>query len=976
MLYACHTYYSLLYGTLNIETLVGLARQQHISTLVVTDINNVSGCFDFVKECTEKNIKPVCGMEFRNGDIWLYTCIARNNEGFREINEFMSACNLGNTPIPVRAPEFSNVYVIYPIGTIKTEALKTHEYIGVRPHEVNKVYVTHKDKRKLVAFCPVTFRDAENFELHRHLRAIGRNKLLTMLGPGQVAQSNEHFIDPDFIKILYEDIPECIQNANRLLDSCNFAFDFKNSKNKQLFTDSRYEDKELLKNLALEGMVYRYGKGNKEAEQRIMKELEIIDNQGFSAYFLITWDIIRYSMLRGIYHIGRGSGGNSIIAYCLKITDIDPIELNLYFERFINPSRKSPPDFDIDYSWKDRDKVHEYIFQRYGRDYTALLGATNTFKESSIIRELGKVYGLPKNEIDALVEQPKSPLLQNDITKKILGYEDQLRDFPHHRSIHAGGVLISELPIYYYTALDLPPKGLPTAQWDMYVSESICFDKLDILSQRGLGHIKECTEIVKKNKNIDIDIHQVNTFKTDPQLNDRLYHGEAIGCFYIESPAMRGLLKKLRCNNYTSLVAASSIIRPGVAQSGMMREYIKRFHNQDKVQYLHPVFEEQLKETFGVMVYQEDVIKIAHHFAGLSLSSADVLRRAMSGKYQSKKELVQITGSFFSNCKEKGYSQELTKEVWRQIASFAGYAFCKAHSASYAVESYQSLYLKTNFPNEFHVAVINNFGGFYRTWVYINEAKRHGAKINLPDINKSEYTTTIHGDEIYLGWIHLKNLEEKLAGHIIQERNNNGPFKDMFDFTERVPVGMEQLRVLIKIGAFRYTGKFKKELMWEQLMREKTPSTIDRALFREERKTFALPVLRHNLLEDAYDEMELLGFPVSMTRFNMLQTTYRGDTKANELLLKLGKTVRMVGELVTIKYVQTNKNELMHFGCFLDDMGVFFDTVHFPGSLKKYPFTGYGVYLIEGKVVEEFDYPSVEVQKLARLPYQPDPRTE
>jgi DNA polymerase III alpha subunit len=311
------------------------------------------------------------------------------------------------------------------------------------------------------------------------------------------------------------------------------------------------------------------------------------------------------------------------------------------------------------------------------------------------------------------------------------------------------------------------------------------------------------------------------------------------------------------------------------------------------------------------------------------------------------------------------------------MSSFAGYAFCKAHSASYAVESYQSLYLKTYFPKEFYTAVINNFGGFYRTWIYVNEAKRHGAKINLPDINKSNYLTTIYGDDIYLGWVHIKNLEQNIANTIVSERCKNGLFTDLFDFIERIPIGIEQLQVLIKSGAFRFTNKSKKELMWDQLVNVKAVRDyITKPLFKEHRKEFVLPPLRSVGIEDAYDEMELLGFPVSLTPFDMLKTSYRGDSTAKELLNKLGQTVRMVGELVTIKYVHTVKKDWMNFGCFLDPKGDFFDTVHFPDSLKNYPFKGNGVYLIEGKVVQEFDFPMVEVKKLGRLPNQPDPRAE
>lgn len=967
-----------MYGTSSIEKLTDKAKLLGIQSLLFADINNTSGCFDFIKECRERKINPILGVDCREEGEWLYTCIARNNEGFREINEYLSYCNINKLKLNPDAPVFSNVYVIYPSGKKEYHKLKDYEFIGIRPGELNNVRFKYGPKmyNRLVAYSFVTFNDPEDYKLHVHLRAMALITLLTMVPSEQIANNNEFFLSLGSIGNTYKDFPELLNNSEKLINSCSFSFDFKTPKNKQVFSASRYDDKLLLEKLAMDGLSYRYGKNNQEALKRIKSELEVINKLGFSAYFLITWDILNYAMSQGIYHIGRGSGGNSIVAYCLKITDIDPIELNLYFERFINPQRTSPPDFDIDFSWKDRDTIHDYIFKRYGK-HAALLGAMNTFKDSSIIRELGKVYGLPKNDIDELVNHPGAPQLQNPITDEIFNVGHKLMDSPHIRSIHAGGVLISELPISYYSAVDLPPKGLPTVQFDMYVAESIGLDKLDILSQRGLGHIKECAEIVKQNKGIDIDVHRVNDFKKDPKINQSLYDGEAIGCFYVESPAMRGLLKKLKCDNYISLVAASSIIRPGVAKSGMMREYIKRFHDQSNVKYLHPVFEEHLKETYGVMVYQEDVIKIAHYFAGLSLADADTLRRAMSGKYRSKQEFAKLTERYFENCRKLGFSGELANEVWRQMSSFAGYAFCKAHSASYAVESYQSLFLKTYFPLEFYTAVVNNFGGFYRTWVYINEAKRHGAKIRLPDINKSNMSTTIYGNEIYMGWVHVKSLETRIVNQLLKEREINGPFQDLDDFTERVPISTEQLRILIKVGAFNFNGLSKKELMWAQLVQpEVSTVAYTKPLFKEKKKSFVLPELRTNLIEDAYDEIELIGFPISLTRFEMLVTEYRGNTLARELLSKVGKTVRMVGELITIKYVHTVKKEVMHFGSFLDLKGDFFDTVHFPDSLKKYPFTGLGVYLIEGKVVEEFGYPSVEVHKLGRLPYKPDPRAE
>jgi len=960
------------------EKLVEQAKVLGIEALGMTDINNSTGVLDFVRLCKEAGIWPLAGIEFRDGDTLLYTCLAMNNEGFREINEFLSGRNLEGTPLPRHPPVFQNVYVIYPFGSVTGRKLKDHEKIGIRPEFVRRLLQTEfsHNQKGLVVQHPVVLESPASFLLHQNLRAIDHNTLITKLQPGQTASRHEYFVSPERLSGAYRDYPEIILNTEKMMASCQIDFDYQSVKNKETFTGSLYDDRILLEKLAMDGLEYRYGKTNKEAIKRVRHELEIIYKMGFSAYFLIAWDIIRYSMSRGFHHVGRGSGANSVVAYCLKITDVDPIDLNLYFERFINPKRTSPPDFDIDYSWTDRETVQDYIFKRYGREHTALLGAMSTFKGRSILRELGKVYGLPKQEIDDLTNSPYTEINKNAVTRQIYEIARMMVDFPNIRSIHAGGVLISEKPITCYTALDMPPKGFLTTQWDMYVAEDFGFEKLDILSQRGIGHIKECADIVAENRAIKVDVHQVERFKRDPKVKAQLKKGETNGCFYIESPAMRGLLTKLKCDNYLTLVAASSIIRPGVAKSGMMKEYIHRFHHPDKFRYIHPIMKEQLEETYGVMVYQEDVLKVCHHFAGLDLADADVLRRAMSGKFRSRKEFDRIVEKFFQNCKEKGYPEEITKEVWRQIESFAGYSFSKAHSASYAVESFQSLYLKAHYPTEFMVAVINNFGGFYRTWVYFNEACRSGATIHLPCVNNSSYKTCIKGSDIYIGFIHVDSLERQMGLSILSEREKNGMFASLDDFVGRVNAGLEQLILLIRIGAFRFTGRSKAELLWDvhQLLRRSQPNEHHQSLFRTPSRVFELPRLQHHQVEDAYDEIELLGWPVSMTAFDLLQTPFRGEIMARDLIGHIGKKVRMVGNLVTIKYVRTVRKEIMHFAAFLDQEGEFFDTVHFPPSLRSSPFKGDGVYLILGKVVEEFGFPSVEVEKMAKLALQADPR--
>jgi DNA polymerase-3 subunit alpha len=598
-----------------------------------------------------------------------------------------------------------------------------------------------------------------------------------------------------------------------------------------------------------------------------------------------------------------------------------------------------------------------------------------TFRDKSIYRELAKVFGLPKAEIDAWLD-PATAMreVSSEIQSLIVKYGNLLLDFPNYLSIHAGGILISEEPLFAYTALEPMPKGFPICQFDMYVAEEIGFAKFDILSQRGLGHIKESVDIIRANRGVDVDVHRVQDFMKDEEVRGQLMRHETMGCFYIESPAMRQLLKKLDCEDYLTLVAASSIIRPGVASSGMMKAYIERYHAPDSYEPVHPLMGELMKETYGVMVYQEDVIKVAHYFAGLSLAEADVLRRGMSGKHRSRAEFERIREAFFVNCAAKGYAEAVAREVWRQMESFSGYSFSKAHSASFAVESYQSLYLKTYYPLEFMVAVINNFGGFYRTEFYVHEARRCGAQVEAPEINASDYLTSIRGSVVWMGWVHVKGLEKRVIQDLLEARRQGGPFRSWEDFVHRVSLGLEQAVLLIRVGAFRHLGVEKKPLLWEAHARfqGKAAPVVAMEMFGDEVSDLGvLPDLLHDPAEDAFDQWEILGFPlcspydlVSDLPQTLLNADFaydRGD---------------ILGYLVTLKPTRTKSGDRMYFGYFVDVRGEFFDTVHFPADLKKYSFRGNGVYWMQGVVMEEFGHRSLRVQQLRKLGWRVDPRRE
>jgi DNA polymerase III alpha subunit len=970
----CKTYFSFLYGTFSTEELVKTAVETGVSTLALTNINSTCDGWEFVKLCREAGIKPICGVEIRNNDEFLYILLAANNAGLSWIHEFVSVHLMAKIDFPLRADDDSfftdtgDGFVIYPFGAKTVQALLPNERIGVLPSELTKLF--RMDMRaageKFVIRQPVTIQNKSHFSLHRLLRCIDKNILLSKLTPESTCSPEETFLSPAELLDAFKAYPGIVTNTYKLLDSCHIEMEFLIDKNKATYGGTKEDDRIFLEKLAREGLTRRFGPNDKLAQERLDKELKIINDLGFNSYFLINWDFIRYAQLNGFYYVGRGSGANSIVAYCLKITDVNPIELNLYFERFLNPHRTSPPDFDIDFSHLDRDAVIDYIFKRYGKDQVALLGSYPTFKHDGMIRELGKVFGLPDEDIKRL-QQTGAPRDRNE--KLILQYGRLLYGFPRNLSLHPCGMLISEKPIGQYASLFMPPKGFPTVQMDMFIAEDVGLNKFDVLSQRGLGHIKEALRLIKINRGVDIDIHAVETFKKDPSVASQIREANTIGCFYIESPAMRQLLKKLRCDDYITLVAASSIIRPGVAQSGMMREYIERYHHRDKIAYLHPLFEEHLSETFGVMVFQEDVIKIAHYFAGLDLGEADILRRAMSGKYRSNNQFQLIRQKFMAGCDDLGHPEALAAEVWRQMESFGGYSFNKAHSASFAVESYMSLYLKTHYPKEFMVAVINNFGGFYSTELYFLELLKIGGDIQPPCINRSEEYTNIHGNEVFVGLVHIKRLPKKLLSLILEERTAQGPYRHLQDFIERTGAGIESLDTLISIGAFRFTGKSKKRLLWEANFLQKKNQSQDPpapVLFHDTPLEFDLPVLVDTRLDDLYDQIEIIGFPLS-NPFELADAPTEPYTPASALHLHKGKTVTALTYFIARKHVVTKYNEEMFFGTFVDAELNWIDTVHFPDSAKSFPLHKSGFYRITGKVAEDFDTYSIEVRRMEKV---------
>ena len=988
MLVNSHSYYSLRYGVLSPKEWLAFFESQPWNAMAITDINNTSACMTVLYLLRNHSRKrPVIGVDFRNGIVPCYVALAKNWEGFRQINDHLSEHLHRKQRFSSRAPvaALKDAWIIYPLEALPPDALLApNELIGVGADQLRFLHLSPHAHRqhKLIAMPTATFRGKRDHNAHRLLRAIDENTLLSKLSKDKQAKEEDRYLANDELLRAYVEVPYLLRQAQQVLEDCKVLLPDEASLNLQTYTGSKQKDLRLLKKLAYDGIPYRYPTVDFKVKERIEKELELIAKKNFVSYFLINWDIVNYAQKRGYFYVGRGSGANSIVAYLLKITDVDPIELDLYFERFINLYRTSPPDFDLDFSWRDRDDITQYIFKRF--PHTALLATYNTFQYRAVVRELGKVFGLPKHEIDKLSRGKFSSNELDQLGHLVLRYSTYIQGFPSHLSIHAGGILIAEKSIHYHTGTFLPPKGFATTQFDMVVAEDIGLHKFDILSQRGLSKIQDALHIVHKNKPEDIllDIRNLQAFKQDEKIKSILRDGRAMGCFYVESPAMRMLLKKLKVDTYLGLVAASSIIRPGVSNSGMMREYILRFTDPKRRQDAHPVLLDIMPDTFGVMVYQEDVIKVAHYFAGLSLGEADVLRRGMSGKFRSREEFKRVENQYFKNCEARGYGSELAQDIWRQIESFAGYAFAKGHSASYAVESYQSLYLKAHYPLEYMVAVINNFGGFYSTEFYVHEARKLGGIVEAPCVQQGDYPTVIRGTIIYLGFVLLHGLDETVGVTIGRERQEGGPFHNLTDFIDRVSIGIEQLTLLIRIGAFRFTGIAKQTLLWEahHMLKGHKQSAVPAAspsLFKGTVSShdYKVPLLEQSALERAFDEIELLGFPLA-DPFLLADEPMDQGTTAIELPEKLGHFVIGYGYLVTVKDTKTQKGDRMNFATFIDQNGDFLDSVHFPNIAAQFPFRGKGLYKVQGRVVEEFGFYSIEASALYKLAVIPDPRYE
>ena len=955
--------------------------------LILAEVNGTGGWLPALRLASVP-LQP--GLDWRLGGTRTLLLLPRSMAAYGFIAQWVgrmrSENRVGDPSDWQQAPLHPEVDVIFPIQRAPERALASNEWLGVHDHEQIRAQ-RHPHASRSLAWKTCVFARPEDPDLHRVLRAVHRNATLANLQSTEVLEERDPWWEPiERTQQRFE--PWIWRQTERFLAELALwsheQWRGSGNQNQSTYTGSRAKDQALLRMLCEDALPDRYPGRESDAvlRTRLNKELDLIQQKEFVAYFLLNWDIVRYAKKQNFFYVGRGSGANSMVAYLLKITNVDPIELDLYFERFINLYRSAPPDFDIYFSWRDRPRLTEYIFKRF--PHTALLGAISTFQHRAVVRELGKVWGLPKSDIDELADGKLRD--RDDTARSILRYARLLHGLPNRMTLHSSGILIANAPLTTWSTTFMPPKGFPTVDFDMHTAEDVGLHKFDILGQRGLSKISETLATLRDSAIPTADIHDSHRFKNDPHCLELLRNGGAMGCFYVESPAMRMLMTKLQTSNYLELVAASSVIRPGVSSSGMMKAYIDRHRDPSRRAEANHELLRILPETYGVMVYQEDVIRVAHEYAGLSLAEADVLRRGMSGKFRSRTEFQAVETQFFTNCAQRGYAPEESREIWRQIESFAGYAFAKGHSASYAVESFQSLYLKAYFPVPFMVANVNNGGGYYRAEHYLQEARRHGARIEPPCINDGRtFTVLRQGLRVILGTDRIRSFDAEFGHRIYRARQEGGPFSDFDDFVDRLhrpgePIPLEALLLLIRAEAFRFTGRPARTLLWAAHRRlgHRPPPAPGPSLF----DTLAtpkpappeVPILETSDLERSYEQIELFGFPLcdpfSLFELPKIQRTIQPENWPQSH----GSRTEILGYLVSLKNTKTVRADWMQIGTFEDRRGHIFDVVLFPPAVARHAIRRRGIYRMSGRISVEYGYASLDVQHLERCTAKLDPR--
>jgi DNA polymerase-3 subunit alpha/error-prone DNA polymerase len=991
------SYYSLLQGTASPGALCRRAKELGYAGLALTDRDNLYGLWDFLKGCRREGLRPIVGAEVSEpGSEKTVTCLVEDEAGYANLCGLLTRRHMDET--------FSLVDAVPPLAggllllcrdvsllaEYHRQGLAAAADLGAYPTAAARTLRAFAREHKLAAVVTPDSDMAEandsDRQLYCLLQAIRTAGTISRAMDDKTVANVHGLAGAEVYRQRFAIWPEAVAATAQLVETCQFAgpgFGIVMPPWRDAEGGQGRDAASVLREKAYLGAQCRYGDDLGEpVVERLEHELRVIEKMGFSAYFLVVRDIVHRKGPDGRRKkrriCGRGSGAASLVAYCLDITNVCPIKYNLYFERFLNPGRTDPPDIDIDFSWDERDDVLRDVLADFG-DHAAMVCNHVFFQPRMAIRETAKAFGLPGYEIsrltkripwlhsgagnlaDSLAALPS--LRDQDLAPpwpEVLALAGRLIGLPRYLSVHPGGVVITPEPVSRYVPIERAAKGVPIIQWEKDGAEEAGLVKIDLLGNRSLGVIRDCIAAVHAGGGqLDEAAWQP---EDDAATRNSVAEGATMGCFYIESPAMRLLEKKAGTGDFEQLVIQSSIIRP--AANEFVREYVRRLHG-GTWQPLCPELGDVLDETFGLMVYQEDVSRVAVALAGFSHADADGLRKVMSKKDKMQR-LENYRAMFTAGCAERQVAPEAVEQMWRMMQSFDGYSFCKPHSASYARVSFQAAYLKKHYPAQFMAAVISNQGGYYSTFAYVSEAKRLGLSVLPPDVRTSRIDWTGAGREIRVGLQAVRGLSAEFVDRLMAVRHQE-QFRDAADFFQRARPADNEACALIYAGAldgFEPAGN-RTVLLWQW-------ASFQRAL--QDKRCLMLfgiklppapPLPPADALSKARREFAALGFLCDGHPLRFLATPVGGLLKVKDLPSHVGRQVKLAAWLLTGKLVSTRTGEAMEFLTFEDETDQV-ETTFFPAVYRKHAHllrSGRG-YVLTGLVEEDFGALTLTVDRI------------
>ena len=1006
---AVHSHYSLMRGTASPEDLGAAAVRLGITMLAVTDTDGVYGLVRFWEVMRAAGIRPILGAEVRGNDASAI-CLVETDAGYANLCRLLSRKH--------REPEFrldagfnreGLIVLTSSVALLRSLAAQSGTadlYLALTAGHTPEAAPTHslarlREARELgiptVAVGDVHFLAPGDWEMHRLLRAIALNTTRDRVPSCELAPRGAWLRSPEDMERLFSFCPAAVENSARLAERC--ARD-EPPWGRLIFPRFQGRDPEaafeLLKQRSEAGVIRRYGAISPQARARLDYELRVIGEKHFADYFLVVEDIVKQSPRT----CGRGSAAASLVSYALGITHVDPLQHDLYFDRFLNPGRKDPPDIDVDFCWDERDDILKYVFDTYGEAQAAMIANHVSLRLRAAVREVAKVWGLPAAEIGMVTsrltryggpDDPEEAVRSDPLFRglhleppwpEILGWAKRISGCPRNLSVHCGGVVIAPDGIDRHVPVQRSAKGVMVVQWEKDQAEEAGLVKIDLLGNRSLSVIRDALRAVQRHHGREIRYEAFSPLE-DPGTLELMRDGKTMGVFYVESPAMRQLQQKTRHGDFEHLVIHSSMIRP--AANEYIREYVRRLRG-GAYAALHPILDEVLVETYGIMCYQEDVAKVAMRMAGFSTVDADGLRKVLARKWPGRR-MEDYREQFFDGARARSIGEEVAAKVWDMILSFSGYSFCKPHSASYAMVSFQSCYLKAHYPAEFIAAVISNQGGYYSPFAYVSEARRMGLRVLLPDVNASEkqYTglTRVASDQgdpscagggeergfLRVGLMQVKGLKEAGIAALLEARRRGGPFHSLENFLTRVDADPSDVRLLIRSGCFDSiaSGRSRPAMMWRLLAHAEGRATKSRrqlSLFEPERGNLPSPpeVDEEKILRDEADTLDFLVSRHPLTLYRRELAGIR-HVPAIELARHVGQRVTTVGWLITGKLVETREGEPMEFLSFEDTTDIY-ETTFFPRAYERFCriLTTTKPFVLAGKVEEDYSAITLTVE--------------